>query len=234
MEKAWRELLESQLARAAQWRGASRPKIQDDEWPMEWHIANRWRCTRGHVTIGYSRFATCRVCNKDGVHDTAVVRTSPEDESIEPKAEHQHGEAQKKCGWPQCTSPAVPERMQNLCSHHWESASMSHIDDAARARIKAAVDANPTAQLSAIAEIAVVALRKVAELEAKVAKLRSESGFHFEEDERVMHAYGAIGRVVKLVDTVEVFLEDTMETVVFDRSELTPIDGDEVEEGPND
>lgn len=81
MEKAWEELLESQLARAAQWRGASRPKIQDDEWPMEWHIANRWRCARGHVTIGYSHFATCRVCNKDGVHDTAVVRTSPQDES---------------------------------------------------------------------------------------------------------------------------------------------------------
>lgn len=79
-----KELQAKQLAMAKEWQNNRYPITikYSDEWPIEWHHAGRMRCIHGHVAIGTTRLAGCRVCAREnGEQCVPAVLTSPGDES---------------------------------------------------------------------------------------------------------------------------------------------------------
>lgn len=76
-----KDLEAKQLRYAEHWKKQFRMPIPEDEYPPEWHVADRWRCLNDHVCIGVTRLHNCRACSANGDADVLVVRTSPQDET---------------------------------------------------------------------------------------------------------------------------------------------------------
>lgn len=80
-KESYDKLMANQRAFAAHYKTQPRLPIPEDEWPREWHIADRWRCVNDHVCGGFTRLHYCRACHDKGLKNVDVVRTSPLDDT---------------------------------------------------------------------------------------------------------------------------------------------------------